>query len=121
MGGTDKRASVFDCTVRDLSDTGAQPERELGMSDTGSFNMAGYQFQVGDLVRVQIGISPKEGRTLVSGISKPLDGIYRVICFVPVLVGDEPHYRIRDCFSQVERVVGESALTPAVRLVQPPY
>ena len=91
---------------------------EPGLTYASSFRMAEYRFKIGDLVQVQIGVSPKEGGTLVEETSKPLDGIYRVTRLVPVLVGDEPHYRIKDCFSRVERVVGQSFLTPAV---QPRY
>jgi hypothetical protein len=82
--------------------------------------MAEYRFKVGELVRVQIGVSPKEGRTLANWAStRPLDGIYRVTRLMPVLVTDEPHYRIKGCFSRVERVVGESFLTPALPFAQP--
>ncbi len=83
--------------------------------------MAEYRFKVGEPVRVQIGISPKEGGPLVDETSKPLNGIYQVISLVPVLVGDEPRYRIKGCFGQAERVVEESFLAPAMRVAQPRY
>jgi hypothetical protein len=38
--------------------------------------MAEYRFGIGDLVRVQIGILPKEGGALADETSKSLDGIY---------------------------------------------
>ncbi len=81
--------------------------------------MAEYRYKVGELVRVQIGTSPQEGGSSLEGIFKSFNGMYRVIRFVPVLVGDEPRYRIKGCFGQAERVVEESFLTPATRLVQP--
>jgi hypothetical protein len=86
--------------------------------------MVEYRFKVGELVRVQIGISPKEGGALVEEtftleeIFKLFNGMYRVIGLVPVLVGDEPRYRVKGCFGQAERVVGESFLTPGMRPVQ---
>jgi hypothetical protein len=83
--------------------------------------MAEYRFRVGDLVRLQIGILPKEGATVVDGTFKPLKGIYEVTHLVPVRVGEEPRYWVRGLSSQVERVVGESFLIPAVRSVQPRY
>ncbi len=81
--------------------------------------MAKYLFKVGDLVRLQIGILPKEGATLVDGTLKPLKGIYEVTDLVPVLSNEEPRYRVRGCSNQVERVVGESFLIRAVGPVQP--
>ncbi len=89
--------------------------------------MTEYRFKVGDLVRVQIGVSPKEGGPLVEetftleDTFKLFNGMYRVISLVPVLVGDEPRYRVKGCFGQAERVVGERFLAPAMRLVQPRY
>ena len=81
--------------------------------------MADYRFGIGDLVRVQIGILPKEGGALVDGTSKSLDGIYRVTHFLPSLVTDEPRYRIRGCYGQPERVVEQSFLAPVARFAQP--
>ncbi len=83
--------------------------------------MVTYRFKVGDLVRVQIGISPGEGGTSLENIFKSFNGMYRVVSLVPVLVGDEPRYRIKGCYGQAERVVEESFLTPAMRPVQPRY
>jgi hypothetical protein len=89
--------------------------------------MTEYRFKVGDLVRVNIGVLPKEGGALVDetftleDIPKLFNGMYRVIRLVPVLVGDEPRYRIKGCYGQAERVVEESFLTPAMRPVQPRY
>ena len=89
--------------------------------------MAEYRFKVGELVRVQIGISPKEGGALVEetftleDIPKLFKSMYRVIRLVPVLVGDEPRYRVKGCYGQAERVVEESFLAPAMRLAQPRY
>ncbi len=88
--------------------------------------MTEYRFRIGDLVRVQIGVIPKEGGALVEETFtleetfKLFNGMYRVIRLVPVLVGDEPRYRIKGCYGQPERVVGESFLTPG-RPVQPRY
>ncbi len=81
--------------------------------------MAEYRFRVGDLVRLQIGILPKEGATVVDGTFKPLKGIYEVTDVVPVRVGEEPRYRVRGLSSQAERVVGASFLVPVVRPVEP--
>ena len=83
--------------------------------------MPEYRFKIGDVVLVQIGILPKDGGALLDGTSKSLDGIYRVTHFLPSLVTDEPRYRIRGCYGQPERVVGESSLTPRRRPVQPRY
>ncbi len=80
--------------------------------------MADYRFGIGDLVRVQIGILPKEGGALIDGTSKSLGGIYRVTHFLPSLVSDEPRYRIRGCYGQAERVVEQSFLTPVARFAQ---
>ena len=81
--------------------------------------MAEYRFKVGDLVRLQIGILSKEGATVLDGTFKPLKGIYEVTDLVPVPANEEPRYRVRGCSSRVERVVGESFLTPLGRPVQP--
>ena len=81
--------------------------------------MAEYRFRIGELVRVQIGILPKEGGTLVDGTSKSLDGLYRVTHFLPSLVTDEPRYRIKGCYGQAERVVEQSFLTPVAPFAQP--
>ena len=89
--------------------------------------MTEYRFRIGDLVRVQIGVIPKEGGALVEetftleDIPKLFKGMYRVIGLVPVLVGDEPRYRVKGCYGQAERVVEESFLAPAMRLAQPRY
>ena len=91
---------------------------ELGLTYVGSFCMAEYRFRVGDLVRVQIGVLPKEGGALLDGTSKSLDGIYRVTHFLPSLVTDEPRYRIKGCYGQPERVVEQSFLTPVVPFAQ---
>jgi hypothetical protein len=79
--------------------------------------MTEYRFKAGDLVRVKIGLLPKEGGTLIERTAKPLRGIYQVVHPVPVLTHDEPRYRIKECFNRVERVVGESFLTPLGRPV----
>ena len=81
--------------------------------------MAEYRFGIGELVRVQIGILPREGGALVDGSSKPLNGIYRVTHFMPSLVTDEPRYRIKGCYGQPERVVEQSFLTPVAPFAQP--
>ncbi len=81
--------------------------------------MAEYRFGIGDLVRVQIGILPKEGGALVDGTSKSLDGIYRVTHFLPRLVTDEPRYRIKGCYGQPERVVEQHFLSPVAPFAQP--
>src|ERR671921_461316 len=78
---------------------------ELGLTYVGLLGMADYRFGIGELVRVQIGTSPKEGGTSLEEISKLFNGMYRVIRLVPVLVGDEPRYRIKGCYGQPERVV----------------
>jgi hypothetical protein len=102
-----------------------EPKRELGTTYVGSFSMAEYRFGIGDLVRVQIGILPKEGGALVEETFtleetfKLFNGMYRVIRLVPVLVGDEPRYRIRGCYGQPERVVEQSFLTPIAAFPQP--
>ena len=98
-----------------------EPKRELRTTYVGSFSMAEYRFGIGDLVRVQIGILPKEGEASLEEIFKLFNGMYRVIRLVPVLVGDEPRYRIKGCYGQAERVVEESFLAPAMRLAQPRY
>jgi hypothetical protein len=64
--------------------------------------MPDYRFKIGELVRVQIGVLPKEGGALVYGTSKPLDGIYRETHLLPRLVTDEPCYRIKGCYDQPE-------------------
>ena len=81
--------------------------------------MAEYRFGIGELVRVQIGIIPREGRASVDGSSKPLNRIYRVTQFMPSLVTDEPRYRIKGCYGQPERVVEQSFLTPVAPFAQP--
>ncbi len=81
--------------------------------------MAEYRFGIGELVRVQIGILPKEGGASLEEIFKLFNGMYRVIGLVPVLVGDEPRYRIRGCYGQPERVVEQSFLTPVAPFAQP--
>jgi hypothetical protein len=83
--------------------------------------MTEYRYKVGELVRVQIGTSPQEGGSSLEDIFKSFNGMYRVIRFVPVLVGDEPRYRIKGCYGQAERVVEESFLAPAMRLAEPRY
>ncbi len=100
---------------------------EPGLTYVGSLSMTEYRFRIGDLVRVQIGVIPKEGGALVEetftleDTFKLFNGMYRVIRLVPVLVGDEPRYRVKGCYGQAERVVGESFLTPGRRPVQPRY
>ena len=95
------------------------------MTYVGSLSMTEYRFRIGDLVRVQIGVSPKEGGALVEetftleDIPKLFNGMYRVIRLVPVLVGDEPRYRIKGCYGQPERVVEQSFLTPVAPFAQP--
>jgi hypothetical protein len=81
--------------------------------------MPEYRFKIGDLVRVQIGILPKDGGALLDGTSKSLDGIYRVTHLLPRLVTDEPRYRIKGCYGQPERVVEEIFLTPVAPFAQP--
>ena len=50
---------------------------ELGLRCAGSLSMVAYRFQVGELVRVQIGILPKEGGALIDKtFSKPVGSIY---------------------------------------------
>jgi hypothetical protein len=83
--------------------------------------MTEYRYKVGELVRVQIGTSPQEGGSSLEGIFESFNGMYRVIRLVPVLVGDEPRYRVKGCYGQAERVVEESFLAPAMRLAQPRY
>ncbi len=103
---------------------------EPGLTYVGSLSMTEYRFRIGDLVRVQIGVIPKEGGALVEEtftledipkLFKGSKGVYRVIRLMPVLVGDEPRYRVKGCYGQAERVVGESFLTPGRRPVQPRY
>ena len=97
----------------------SEPSRELGDSYVGSFRMPEYRFKIGDLVRVQIGIVPKDGGALLGGTSKSLDGIYRVTHFLPSLVTDEPRYRIKGCYGQPERLVEQTFLAPVAPFAQP--
>ena len=81
--------------------------------------MAEYRFRIGELVRVQIGIRPKEGGAFVDGTSKSLDGLYRVTHLLPSLITDEPRYRIKGCHGQPERVVEQNFLTSVAPPAQP--
>ena len=95
---------------------------ELGLRYAGSLSMVAYRFQVGDLVRVQIGILPKGGGALIDQtFSKPIGGIYQVTRLMPPSFTGEPRYQIKGCFGQAERIVEQSFLIPAPPFAQPRY
>ena len=84
--------------------------------------MVAYRFQVGELVRVQIGILPREGGALIDQtFSKPIGSIYQVTRLMPPLVTGEPRYQLKGCFGQAERIVEQSFLIAAPPFAQPRY
>ncbi len=84
--------------------------------------MVEYRFGIGELVRVQIGILPKEGGALIDQtFSKPIGSIYQVTRLMPPSFGGEPRYQIKGCSGQAERIVEQSFLSPAPPFAQPRY
>lgn len=82
--------------------------------------MAEHRFKVGDLVRVQVGISLKPAKGSLDAVTcnRP-SSIHEVTRLLPSMGNGEPQYLIKGCAGQPERIIGESQLTSAVYVPQP--